>query len=256
MMTYRQFLSEEELTDYKKDTCLFCNERFRTRSSSKTEQVSRGTCEYSYDVMQTTITHYVADLDLYFFSFNFQSKEQEKLRERQEQLQQDITAKIEDEAPLVEQELREKLTDLPERWKDKTEVVVKALVKEHLSEITNRTWLNGPTLLYQRLEKLFHNLEFGDLQLVEKGYSSRDSQTAYCPRRLKSHHRCWPYAPLSEPTELTVPFGQFVEPVLKNKRFADYEKLFTEIPEIWKEVQQLPITVKAQQYNPVDWMVG
>lgn len=257
-MTSPQFLNEEELTDYKKDTCLFCNERFRTRSSSKTEQVSRGSCEYSYDVMQTTITHYVADLDLYYFSFQFQSKEQEKLRERQKQLQHDIAARVESEVPLVEQELREKLIDLPERWKDKKEKVIQAVVQEHLSEIQKRYVVcRELSPLEKRLEKLFHNLEFGDLQLAEKGYeySSRDSRTVYCPGGLKSHHRCWPYTPLLEPSEVVLPFGRLIEPVLKNTRFADYEKLFTEIPEIWKEVQQMPITLKARLYNPIDWMV-
>lgn len=259
MITQPQFLNAEELTDYKKDTCLFCNERFRTRSKSETHEASGGSCEYSYTYMLTTTTNYVADLDLYYFSFQFGTENEAKIRERQKQLHEDITARIEMEVPVVEQELREKLTDLPERWKDKKEEIVQAVVQKHLSEIQGRyiVGCRESSPLEKRLEKLFHNLEFGDLQLVEKGYehSPRGSQIAYCPQGLKSHHRCWPYEPLSEPTELALPFRQLVEPVLKNKRFADYEKLFTEIPEIWKEVQQMPITLKAQAYNPIDWMV-
>ncbi len=257
MMTYPQFLSEEELTDYKKDTCLFCNEQFRTRSKSETHEVYGSSCEYSYGYTVTTTTHYVVDLDLYHFSFQFQGKDEEKMRQQKQQLQKDITIQMESEAPLVEQELRERLNDLPERWKDKKEKVVDILVTEHLSELRPQSSWDKSSPLEKRLERLFHNLEFGDLQLVEEGYErfSRNSQTGYCPRGLKSHHRCWPYAPLSEPTEVMMPFGQFVGPILKNKQFADYEKLFMEIQEIWKEVQQMPITVKAQQYNPVDWMV-
>ncbi len=257
MMQYPQFLSEEELTDYKKDTCLFCNERFRTRSKSSSHEEWSGGCYSDHKYTVTTITHYVADLDLNYFSFTFDSQDEEWLCKKREELKKTIIEQKEAYAPLLRQELEQTL-QLSKPWEDKRGLALDAIMADYLAEVRHTHRPGEYELpLDKKLEALFHHLQLGDLQLVEKGYNrkGRDSNAAYCPRGLKSHHRCWPYAAVTEPLDLSMPYGELVEPITKNKRFAEYAALFTEIPDIWKETLLMPITLKVQPYNPIDWMV-
>ena len=262
-MELPQFLLLEELLDLQKDACLFCDSRFRTRSKSKTHEEWSGGCysDHKYDV--TTTTNYVADLDLYCFTFRMGNKEQrepyqhgEVIYQNYNQLHHQLEQKIRDEAPQVEAELQAHSWKLPARWKNKREKVIQALMEEYWSEIRKPSFGDSP--LSKRLEILFHNLQLGDLQLVEHyhHFDGRNHNTSYFPRGLKSHHRCWPYQAVTERVELEMPFQELAAQIIaKNKRFAEYETLFREFPALWQEVQQMPITMLAQPYNPLDGVI-
>jgi len=262
-----QFLSKQDILAFKKDTCIFCNEKFEIEKTGEVvgrERRGSHYTEHSVDVLYKTFL--VSDLDIYVFDFEFDENTNDNLKRTQREFIEEIKKEKQEEAPKLRMRLEKKFQKSNlSLSKRNMGVAVNALVEDYLSEI-NPLYSSSKTKLEERIESMFHNLKLGDLQLIKRSDWSDDYVEGvntlnldciryyYNPSGLKTHQRCWPFDKVNGSVEFPVRFGDFFEYIKRNKKFVRYDSLFKKFPDLWRDVLDLEITINAKEYSPVDYV--
>jgi len=260
-----KFLSEKDVTDFRKDTCVFCDSKFNTKKVSESIVKERRGSHYSEHYVGILCKKYlISDLDIYVFDFKFNEDGGNYLKLKQKDLVEKIKKEKEKEAPGLQKRLESKFSkvDLPEEQK---KIAVDAIVSDYLSELNPVDFGNKITPLEERIGELFYNLRLGDLNLVcpeerwggdvieESDNFNIDCVEIYFdPVGLKSHKKCWPFVPFDNSLSFPLKFGKFFEHIRKNPRFEDYESLFRDFPNLLDSVKKLNITINSKIYNQKD----
>lgn len=253
-----QFLKKEDIIDFKKDTCIFCNGLFKTECicTSGTAE-SRGDHGMGGHEYQWTNAHYSPrELELYIFSADFTPRERGQIYGSKPALKEKVSREIKARAEELRKDLQTKI-DLPPEQKQRA---IEAIVNDCLAELAYepRSFFHGSsgTRLDQRLEAYYHNLLLGDLEIVTKAGNdyakprSWEDTISYC-HGLKSHTKCWPYKKVSEGEEVrTVPYRKFLEHLQANPRFTGYQAQLEEFQEVFDLTKRLSIQLKVHKFDP------
>ncbi|MBR9702065.1 hypothetical protein GOV13_04025 [Candidatus Pacearchaeota archaeon] len=250
-----QFLTKDDLKDLKKDTCVFCDYKFNIKKVR--EEVGEewfGSHGYEHTAKVLYKSYLISDLNLYTFNFEFDETTKDYFKSKETELVEKIKREKEEESPRLRKKLEDKFSQY-DLSGEEARIAVDSIIRDYLSEL-NQEGFSSQSPLEKRIEKLFHNLQLGDLRLVFKDggdpYNYKTKRVSFSPRGLKTHKTCWPFSSFDDPTSFNVKFQEFFKYLEQNPRFENYESLFEEFPDLWEEILELDITLNAKTYNPVD----
>jgi len=258
-----QFLSEKNIIEFKKGTCIFCDSKLNTKKvKDRIGEERRGSHYTEHHVKVGYKKYLISDLDIYLFEFDFDEESKAALGLKEKELVEKIKREKEEESPKLRKNLEFKFSELDLSGKQK-KIAIDSLIDNYLSEL-NKEYYLSQTPLEKRIEKLYHNLQLGDLKficderwggdIVEKGNKDIECiRTYFNPIGLKSHKKCWPFSDFDKPMQFSLKFREFFKHIKENPRFRNYESLFEDFPGLLEEVLDLNIIVGAKNYNPVDY---
>jgi len=266
MVSNPLFLSQEDLISFKRDTCIFCNLKFNTKLIEKIGNEKRGDhyAEHCVEVLRRN--YLISDLNIYSFDFKFDSESEDYLNTEEIKTVKKIKTQKQEEAPKLRQKLESQFS-IVNLEKGQKELAINAIVGDYLFELQSRQYKHT-TALEDRVAELFHNIRLGDLSFVFKrtGFDvdySKESDNPkfdvvryYCnPLGLKTHKKCWPFENFDKFLKSSFHLKEFFEHIKKNPRFENYESLFEDFPDLWKNVlEKTKIMINAKTYNPTDYI--
>jgi hypothetical protein len=269
-----KFLTEDELLSFKRDTCIFCNLKFKGEDveysriyRSRGDHYGGDREEEYFDVI------YELGEEIYYFDFEFDKDFGREFQSAKEAFLKKREKKIQEEAEKLREELNNKINLQGER----KETAINAIVNDYLSQLKRpRSYSYSHELspLEIKVSDIFHNLKFGDLTLACKKESyhaePKDYKHVHLEEHvlgLKSHPNCWPFeAPLNgvqnpdmkvDIKDYSFEFQTYVKNFLdvlrKNPIFKGYSKQFEsneDLQKLWNSILDLDITIKARNYRP------
>ena len=250
MIETPQYLKEQDIIDFKKDTCIFCNGKFPVlcRHASGVAE-SRGDhgfggSEYSW----SSQTYYPKDLDLILFTFSFADEQKRKIME-EGKFRARLSSQVEARAKKLRQDLEERLGDLPPQTR--TRAINAAII-----DISAEAY---PQNIGATKSRYFHNLFFGDIGLIftRKSYyapqGSWDDKVYYEPNAIKVHLDCWPYEKAKQEEKgITRTHPTILKALEKNPRFEGYRAVLDQPPEIHALARNIKAEIKFKRYNPLE----
>ena len=240
------FLQVKDIEALQKDTCLFCNEQFPTKS-----KIEKGTRRVGSDddkewIETERTVFYIAELDMHHFTFAFPQEEKEKILATKASVYQGIIDEVKRQATRRKEEL-ERI--LPLEGIEKT-LAIEAVVENILHKVTNR--YEGGSAREQELNAWYKHLFLEDLERACHLYN--DDNTEYKPKGIKVHPRCWPYDPVFFDTKKRVEYRNFLARLEQTPKFKGYTKRLEEHLGIFNTTKDLHIDLKIKRYNPLKFL--
>ena len=245
------FLKPEDIEALKKDTCLFCNGTFPTkeRIGSYTKRVGSDDEKEWVDATKKVI--YCADLDIYHFTFDFPKEERESLAREREELYKAEVKSVQRNAGQRKEDL-ERI--LPLEGREKT-LAVEAIVSDILRSVDEKSMCGSE--IRRKLEAAYYQFFFTDLERAcyERGKAQGSCEEVfYKPACLKTHVRCWPYAPVLQDRTERVNYRVFLAHLEQTRIGKGYTAKLEEYPELFACTPDLHIDLKIKRYNPLEFL--
>jgi len=249
------FLSEQDLIRFKRGACLFCNKTLDTQLVKERHEVERmGShydAHYAYRLHEQFL---ISDLDIYVFNLSVDEWSKNELKLREEKLLKELEENKKLEIEASSKNLTNKFFNLGLSEKQ-IGLAVGAITKDALYD----------TSLKEDVERLFMNLRLNDLELIPRRYvpfdyydDSKDpryhAKLFFDPSGLKTHKKCWPFAPFEGTSNFPMQLGDFFNNLKKNPTFDNYTARFENFPELWDYALGLNVRLEAKNYNPLDYI--
>jgi len=229
MIEEPQYLSENKINSFKKNTCIFCNSKFNTVvKEGEKGTISRGGNGYDEEVDILRIKYLIQDLDIFSFNFEFPEKVAKKFEVKEKEMTDYFRQKKENEG-----------RELGERLEHKIEALFHNLQLGDLKFICETgagQYMAGP-------------------DIIEGCYPEK--YIYFCPVGLKSHKACWPASfkvPKNKPVSFNLKFEEFLGHLRKNPQFRDYKALFRGFPKQLNWAKSIDLRITAEPYNPADYI--
>lgn len=258
LLTSPQFLSKEQMAAYQKDTCIFCKERFQTRTNTQKITEECGSHGETFERDVTLVTSIVTNLEICLFDFNFENTIE--LNTRMNDTATRLKKEKQEHAKKL-QSLLETQIILPELEKKQ---IIKASIQDYLSEFEFSSSMGSRynNKFEQRMAKLRHNIIVGDLNMIPSWNPwEPNSRNRYIPSGLKTHVDCFPFSDLksklsvtTELTSLTKKYNVLYTGLKNNFDFKEHLCGIQDGLDVFEWAQNQPITINIKKYNPTNYI--